>query len=116
MPSAHYIDDFVDVSGILFPTKGRIVLRQPDGKPLSEPVVSIELSKVIFTRAVTPFIETVSHRQPCERTSLTTSRTLAHDGARECLAIAVDVLASGAREHITETAGRPPRTALIDHG
>jgi hypothetical protein len=50
MPSAHYIDDFDDVSGILFPTKRRIVLRQPDGKPTSEPlVVSIDLSNIILT-------------------------------------------------------------------
>lgn len=46
-PGAHYLDDFVDVSGIMFPTKRRIFPRQPDGKSLSEPlVVSIDLSNI----------------------------------------------------------------------
>jgi hypothetical protein len=46
-PGAHYLDDFVDVSGIVFPTKRRIFPRQPDGKSLSEPLVaSIDLSNI----------------------------------------------------------------------
>jgi hypothetical protein len=46
-PGAHYVDDFVGVSGILFPTKRRIFPRQPDGQSLSEPlVVSIDLSNI----------------------------------------------------------------------
>jgi hypothetical protein len=46
-PGAHYVDEFVDVSGILFPTKRRIFPRQPDGKSLSEPlIVSIDLSNI----------------------------------------------------------------------
>jgi hypothetical protein len=49
-PGAHYVDDFVDVSGILFPTKRRIFPRQPDGKSLSEPlVVSIDLSNILLS-------------------------------------------------------------------
>jgi hypothetical protein len=47
---AHYVEDFVEVSGILFPTKRRIFPRQPDGKSLSEPVVvSIDLSNIILS-------------------------------------------------------------------
>jgi hypothetical protein len=46
-PGAHYVDEFVDVSGILFPTKRRIFPRQPDGKSLPEPlVISIDLSNI----------------------------------------------------------------------
>jgi hypothetical protein len=46
-PGAHYVDDFVDVSGILFPTERRIFPRQPDGKSVSEPpVVSIDLDDI----------------------------------------------------------------------
>ena len=49
-PGAHYVDEFVDVSGILFPTKRRIFPRQPDGKSLSEPlVVSIDLSNILLS-------------------------------------------------------------------
>ena len=44
---AHYVDDLIDVSGILFPTKRRIFPRQPDGQSLSEPlVVSIDLNNI----------------------------------------------------------------------
>ena len=46
-PGAHYVDKFVDVSGIVFPTQRRIFPRQPDGKPLSDPlVVSIDLTNI----------------------------------------------------------------------
>jgi hypothetical protein len=46
-PGAHYVDDFVDVSGILFPTKRRIFPRRTDGQSMSEPlVVSIDLSNI----------------------------------------------------------------------
>jgi hypothetical protein len=49
-PGAHYVDDFVDVSGILFPTKRRIFPRQPDGRSLSEPlVVSIDLRNILLS-------------------------------------------------------------------
>ena len=49
-PGAHYVDRFIDVSGILFPTKRRIFPRQPDGKALSEPlVVSIDLSNILLS-------------------------------------------------------------------
>lgn len=44
---AHYVDDFIEVSGILFPTKRRIFPRQPDGKSLTEPlVISIDLDNI----------------------------------------------------------------------
>jgi hypothetical protein len=44
------VDDYVDVSGILFPTKRRIFPRQPDGKSMSEPLaVSIDLSNIILS-------------------------------------------------------------------
>jgi hypothetical protein len=44
---AHYVDDFVEVSGILLPTKRRIFPRHPDGKSLSEPpVISIDLDNI----------------------------------------------------------------------
>jgi hypothetical protein len=47
---AHYVDDFVKVSGIRFPTKRRIFPRQPDGKSMPEPlVVSIDLSNIILS-------------------------------------------------------------------
>jgi hypothetical protein len=47
---AHYVDDFVEVSGMLFPTKRRIFPRQPDGKSLSEPlVISIDLDEIRLT-------------------------------------------------------------------
>lgn len=46
-PGAHYISDYREVDGILFPTKRRIYPRQPDGQSLVEPlVVSIDLDKI----------------------------------------------------------------------
>ena len=46
-PGAHYVDQFVDVSGIVFPTQRRTFPRQPDGKPLSDLlVVSIDLTNI----------------------------------------------------------------------
>jgi hypothetical protein len=46
-PGAHLVDDYVDVSGIRFPTKRRIFARQPDGSFSEEPlVVSIDLSNI----------------------------------------------------------------------
>jgi hypothetical protein len=47
---AHYVDEFVGVSGILFPTKRRIFPRQPDGQSTSEPlVVSIDLTYITLS-------------------------------------------------------------------
>jgi len=44
-PGAHLVSDYVDVSGIKFPTKRRIFARQGDGGYAAEPlVVSIDLS------------------------------------------------------------------------
>jgi len=46
-PGAHLIDNYVEVSGIRFPTKRRIFARQPDGSFSTEPlVVSIDLSNI----------------------------------------------------------------------
>ena len=49
-PGAHLISDYVEVSGIKFPTKRRIYPRQPDGQALPEPlVVSIDLSNITLS-------------------------------------------------------------------
>jgi hypothetical protein len=46
-PGAHYIDDYIDVSGIKIPTIRRIFARQPDASVNREPlVVSIDLSNI----------------------------------------------------------------------
>ncbi|MDH2402510.1 hypothetical protein QCM77_21455 [Bradyrhizobium sp. SSUT18] len=46
-PGAHLIDDYIEVSGIRFPTERRIFARQPDGSFSTEPlVVSIDLSNI----------------------------------------------------------------------
>jgi hypothetical protein len=46
-PGAHFVDNYVEVSGIKFPTKRRIFARQPDGSFSREPlVVSIDLSNI----------------------------------------------------------------------
>ena len=47
---AHYMDRYVDVSGIKFPTRRLIYRRQPDGTSAVEPlVVSIDLSNIKLT-------------------------------------------------------------------
>ncbi|MFP3756222.1 hypothetical protein SB751_20210 [Cupriavidus sp. SIMBA_020] len=44
---AHYVSDYVTVSGIRFPTRRRIYPRMPDGHPMAEPlVVSIDLDHI----------------------------------------------------------------------
>lgn len=44
---AHYIDDYVEVSGIMFPTRRRIFSRLPDASVNRDPlVVSIDLSNI----------------------------------------------------------------------
>src|SRR5262249_29846118 len=46
-PCAHYVSGYESDSGIMVPTRRRVFARQPDGKPLPEPVViSIDLSNV----------------------------------------------------------------------
>jgi hypothetical protein len=46
-PGAHYIDGYIDVSGIKIPTIRRIFARQPDASVNREPlVVSIDLSNI----------------------------------------------------------------------
>ncbi|MEK6424422.1 MAG: hypothetical protein V4801_32960 [Burkholderia gladioli] len=49
-PGAHYVSDYVDVSGILIPTRRRIYPRLPDGTALPEPlVVSIDLERITLS-------------------------------------------------------------------
>jgi hypothetical protein len=46
-PGAHFIVEYKDVAGIMFPTKRRIFPRQADGTASPEPlVVSIDLSDI----------------------------------------------------------------------
>ena len=46
-PGAHYVDAYVDVSGIRFPTVRRVFARQADASVTREPVVvSIDLSNI----------------------------------------------------------------------
>jgi hypothetical protein len=47
MAAAHYIDAYVEVSGIKFPTVRRVFSRQEDGSIIREPlVISIDLSNI----------------------------------------------------------------------
>ncbi|MBN9435193.1 MAG: hypothetical protein J0I45_22400 [Bosea sp.] len=49
-PGAHYISDYIDVSGIKFPTRRRIFPRTPEGQSLAEPlVVSIDLDNIVLS-------------------------------------------------------------------
>jgi hypothetical protein len=49
-PAAHYVHDYQQASGILVPTKRRVLRRRPDGTPAPEPfLVTIDLSAVEFT-------------------------------------------------------------------
>jgi hypothetical protein len=48
--AAHYLSDYVEVAGIMVPTRHRIFPRQPDGQSLTEPLlVAIDLSEISFT-------------------------------------------------------------------
>jgi hypothetical protein len=48
-PAAHYLSDFKQFFGVMFPTKHRIFPRQPDGHSMPEPlVVSIELDHFVL--------------------------------------------------------------------
>jgi hypothetical protein len=48
-PAAHYVSQLQAVSGIIVPTTHTILGRQPDGRPVTTPVVvSIEMSEVEF--------------------------------------------------------------------
>lgn len=50
-PGAHYVRDYVEVSGISFPTHREIFPRQPDGSAAKEPlVVSIDLDSITLSR------------------------------------------------------------------
>ncbi len=49
-PAAHYVDDYQNASGILVPTRRRVLPRMPDGTAAPDPlIVTIALSEVEFT-------------------------------------------------------------------
>jgi hypothetical protein len=49
-PGAHYVSDLKEFSGIVFPTKRRILPRQADGHSAPEPlVVSIDLDQFVLS-------------------------------------------------------------------
>jgi hypothetical protein len=48
--AAHYVYEYQDFSGLLVPTRRRVLGRRPDGTPEPEPsIVTIDLSEVEFT-------------------------------------------------------------------
>ncbi|MBP2444535.1 hypothetical protein [Rhizobium leguminosarum] len=48
-PAARYVSEYVQVEGIMVPTKMRIFPRPPDNTPLPEPlIVSVDLSDIRF--------------------------------------------------------------------
>jgi hypothetical protein len=48
-PAAHYVHEYQEFSGILVPTRRRVLGRKPDGTPASDPlIVTIDLSEVEF--------------------------------------------------------------------
>ena len=49
-PAAHYVHEYHKVSGIMVPTRRRVLGRRPDGTPTPDPlIVTIDLSNVEFT-------------------------------------------------------------------
>lgn len=49
-PAAHYVNDYEETSGILLPTRRKVLPRMPDGAAAPEPlIVTIALSDVDFT-------------------------------------------------------------------
>ena len=49
-PGAHYVSDYQEVSGILFPTRRRIYPRTTEGRRMPEPlVVSIDLDRITLS-------------------------------------------------------------------
>jgi len=49
-PAAHYVYQYQEFSGILVPTKRRVLGRRPDGTPVPDPLlVTIDLNEVEFT-------------------------------------------------------------------
>lgn len=49
-PAAHYVHEYQEFSGILVPTRRRVLGRRPDGTPAPDPlIVTIDLSEVKFT-------------------------------------------------------------------
>ena len=48
-PAAHYVHDYREISGILVPTRRRVLRRRPDGTPVRDPfLVTLDLSDVEF--------------------------------------------------------------------
>jgi hypothetical protein len=48
-PAAHYLDKYVTVDGIKFPTERRVHIAGPDGKPMPDfMTVSVDLSNYRF--------------------------------------------------------------------
>ena len=48
-PAARYLDDLIEVSGIILPKKMRVFSRRPDNQPAAEPpIVSVDLSDFLF--------------------------------------------------------------------
>lgn len=46
-PGAHYISGYLDVQGVMIPTRRRIFAREPDGRAMADPmVVSIDLDQI----------------------------------------------------------------------
>ena len=49
-PAAHYVHDYQEFSGILVPTRRRVLARTPDGTPVPDPlIVTIDLTEMEFT-------------------------------------------------------------------
>jgi hypothetical protein len=49
-PAAHYVHEYQEISGILVPTRRKVLGRRPDGTPAPDPlIVTIDLSEVEFT-------------------------------------------------------------------
>ena len=49
-PAAHYVHEYRDISGLLVPTRRKVLGRRPDGTPAPDPLlVTIDLSDVEFT-------------------------------------------------------------------
>jgi hypothetical protein len=50
-PAAHYVYDHQVVEGLVVPMKHRVFIRQPNNKPLAEPlVVSVDLDNIRFSQ------------------------------------------------------------------
>jgi hypothetical protein len=49
-PEVHYLSDYREFDGIMFPTRRRVYVRNPDGSPILEPVsVAIDVTDATFS-------------------------------------------------------------------